>query len=63
MKLIKTKSDLLNLAENEIGAILTLEGCDAIGDQLEHLELLLSVRGPLGWANMEFCKSCCRWRT
>lgn len=43
VKLIKTKSDLLNLAENEIGAILTLEGCDAIGDQLEHLEILYQL--------------------
>lgn len=43
VKLIKTKSDLLNLADNEIGAILTLEGCDAIGDQLEHLELLYQL--------------------
>jgi membrane dipeptidase len=43
VKLIKAKSDLLNLAENEIGAILTLEGCDAIGDQLEHLELLYQL--------------------
>ncbi|MBZ5750506.1 dipeptidase [Metabacillus rhizolycopersici] len=43
VKLIKTKSDLLNLAKNEIGAILTLEGCDAIGDQLEHLEILYQL--------------------
>jgi membrane dipeptidase len=43
VKLIKTKSDLQNLAENEIGAILTLEGCDAIGDQLEHLEILYQL--------------------
>ncbi|MGM0873746.1 MAG: dipeptidase [Bacillota bacterium] len=46
VKLIKSKSDITNLAENEIGAILTLEGCDAIGDQLENLELFyhLGVR-------------------
>jgi membrane dipeptidase len=43
VKLIKTKSDISKLSENEIGAILTLEGCDAIGDRLENLELLYQL--------------------
>ncbi|KKI92646.1 diguanylate cyclase [Bacillus sp. SA1-12] len=43
IKLIKTKSDIDRLTENEIGAILTLEGCDAIGDQLEQLEILFQL--------------------
>lgn len=43
VKLIKTKSDLTGLKNGEIGAILTLEGCDAIGDQIENLELLYEL--------------------
>lgn len=43
IKLIKTKSDINGLKEGEIGAILTLEGCDAIGDQIENLELLYEL--------------------
>ncbi|MBO1510334.1 dipeptidase [Metabacillus bambusae] len=43
IKLIKTKSDIDRLSENDIGAILTLEGCDAIGDQLEQLEILYQL--------------------
>lgn len=46
MKLILTKSDALRLQENEVGAILTLEGCDAIGSDLTRLKMLyrLGVR-------------------
>lgn len=43
VQLIKTKSDIDALNEHEIGAILTLEGCDAIGDRLENLELLYEL--------------------
>jgi membrane dipeptidase len=43
IKLIKTKLDINHLSEHEIGAILTLEGCDAIGDRLENLELLYEL--------------------
>lgn len=43
VKLIKSKSDLTSLKNGEIGAILTLEGCDAIGDQIENLELLYEL--------------------
>ncbi|WP_226665580.1 dipeptidase [Metabacillus litoralis] len=46
IKLIKTKSDINLLSNHEMGAILTLEGCDAIGDQLNNLQILyhLGVR-------------------
>ncbi|HZH58250.1 MAG TPA: dipeptidase [Metabacillus sp.] len=43
VKLIKTKSDLTSIKNGEIGAILTLEGCDAIGDQIENMELLYEL--------------------
>lgn len=43
VKLIKTKSDIDHLREYEIGAILTLEGCDAIGDQLEQIEIFYQL--------------------
>lgn len=43
MKLIKTKADLTDLKDGETGAILTLEGCDAIGDQITNLELLYEL--------------------
>jgi membrane dipeptidase len=34
MKMIKSKADVSKLADHEIGAMLTLEGCDAIGQDL-----------------------------
>lgn len=43
LRLIKNRVDLDNLAENEIGAILTLEGCDAIGNDLIKLKTLLRL--------------------
>ncbi|PGT86744.1 MULTISPECIES: dipeptidase [Bacillaceae] len=43
VKLIKTKSDIDDLKQGEIGAVLTLEGCDAVGDRLENLELLYEL--------------------
>lgn len=46
MKFILTSSDVLQLHEHEIGAILTLEGCDAIGNDITKLKTLyrLGVR-------------------
>ncbi|MDM5189483.1 dipeptidase [Bacillus sp. DX4.1] len=46
MKLIQTKKDLQQLGENEIGAVLTLEGCEAIGKETMKLRTLyrLGVR-------------------
>lgn len=46
IKLILRKSDALQLKNNEIGTILTLEGCDAIGNDLTNLKTLyrLGVR-------------------
>lgn len=38
---IKTKSDLENLAPNQKGAILTLEGCHPIGDDIEKLRFFI----------------------
>jgi len=43
MKMIKTKADVNNLADHEIGAMLTLEGCDAIGQDLLKLRTLLRL--------------------
>ncbi|MCM3441020.1 dipeptidase [Metabacillus halosaccharovorans] len=43
IKLIKTKEDLAGLKDGETGAILTLEGCDAVGDQIGNLELLYEL--------------------
>jgi len=43
IKLIKSKKDMNQLADHEIGAILTLEGCDAIGDRLEQLEIFYQL--------------------
>jgi membrane dipeptidase len=43
MKLVRTKTDIVNLKENEIGAILTLEGCDAIGTSIERLRTLIRL--------------------
>ncbi len=46
MKLVLTRKDILTLQEEEIGALLTLEGCDAIGSSLTRLQTLyrLGVR-------------------
>lgn len=46
MKLVLEKADILNLKDDEIGAVLTLEGCDAIGHDLVKLKTLyrLGVR-------------------
>ncbi len=43
MKLIRNWSELQNLAADEIGAILTLEGVDAIGNDLHKLTLLYQL--------------------
>jgi len=54
MKLIKEWSDIERLQENEIGAVLTLEGVDAIGNDLHKLSILyqLGVRSVgLTWNN------------
>jgi membrane dipeptidase len=46
IKLLQTKADLDCLQKNEIGAVLTLEGCDAIGSDIVKLKTLyrLGVR-------------------
>lgn len=46
MKLVLEKGDILKLKDDEIGAILTLEGCDAIGHDIVKLKTLyrLGVR-------------------
>lgn len=54
MKLIRKWSDIEQLGEAEIGAILTLEGVDAIGNDLQKLSILyeLGVRSVgLTWNN------------
>lgn len=43
MKVILTRTDLLDLKEEEIGAVLTLEGVDAIGGSLLHYKTLLRL--------------------
>ncbi|MGE7760584.1 dipeptidase [Peribacillus sp. NPDC097895] len=43
MKFIKTKADIDSLKEREIGALLTLEGCDCIGNDLLKLKTLLHL--------------------
>ncbi|UOE92622.1 dipeptidase [Alkalihalobacillus sp. LMS39] len=58
MKHIKSWEDIMQLEENETGAILTLEGVDPIGDDLERLKLLyhlgvLSV--GLTWNQANLC--------
>lgn len=42
-RLVKTKQDLSSLEKDEIGAILTLEGCDCIGSDLVKLKTLLRL--------------------
>lgn len=58
VKHIKDWSDLYSLKQNEIGAILTLEGMDAIGDDLDRLKLLyeLGVRSVgITWNHANLC--------
>ncbi|MGE7185279.1 dipeptidase [Peribacillus sp. NPDC006672] len=43
MKFIKTKADIDFLKEKEIGAMLTLEGCDCIGNDLLKLKTLIHL--------------------
>nr|WP_251009428.1 dipeptidase [Bacillus sp. ISL-39] len=43
IKLVKDKMDIDRLTEDEIGAVLTLEGCDAIGQDLLKLRTLLRL--------------------
>lgn len=58
MKSIKNWDDLFHLEANERGAILTLEGMDAIGDDLDRLKLLfeLGVKSVgLTWNHANLC--------
>ncbi|WP_059170183.1 dipeptidase [Bacillus sp. FJAT-27445] len=53
---VRSKEEIVRLKENEIGAMLTLEGCDAIGSDIEKLKTLLgygvsSVGLTWNWAN------------
>ncbi|MED4463086.1 dipeptidase [Metabacillus fastidiosus] len=43
IKLVKTKSEINELHSNEIGAVLTLEGCDAISDDLHKLHIFYEL--------------------
>jgi membrane dipeptidase len=43
VKFVQSKSDIASLGKNEIGAMLTLEGCDAIGASLVKLKTLLRL--------------------
>jgi membrane dipeptidase len=43
VKLVKTKNDINKLKEDEIGVVLTLEGCDAIGHSLTRLKTLFHL--------------------
>ncbi|MGG0237673.1 dipeptidase [Bacillus rhizoplanae] len=43
IKWIRTKEDIQQLGKDEIGALLTLEGCDAIGNELEKLKTLYNL--------------------
>ncbi|MED4270222.1 dipeptidase [Geobacillus stearothermophilus] len=43
VKFVRTKQDIAALKEGEIGAMLTLEGCDAIGANLVKLKTLLRL--------------------
>ncbi|WP_307340146.1 dipeptidase [Metabacillus malikii] len=43
VKLLKTKSDIDRLHDDDIGAILTLEGCDAIGDDINQLDVFYQL--------------------
>ncbi|SNT49032.1 membrane dipeptidase [Bacillus sp. OK838] len=43
LKMISNRKEMDELKENEIGAVLTLEGCDAIGSDLVKLKTLLRL--------------------
>ncbi|WP_449540086.1 dipeptidase [Ferdinandcohnia sp. Marseille-Q9671] len=43
LKVVKTRDDILALKEDEIGAFLTLEGCDAIDQSLIKLQTLIRL--------------------
>jgi membrane dipeptidase len=43
IKLVKDRAEIDQLADDEIGAVLTLEGCDAIGQDLLKLRTLLRL--------------------
>lgn len=43
LKLVRTKKDIEQLKDDEIGALLTLEGCDAIGKDLIKLKTLFRL--------------------
>jgi membrane dipeptidase len=43
LKVVRTKEDILGLKEEEIGAFLTLEGCDAIDQSIVKLQTLLRL--------------------
>jgi len=43
MKVVRTRQDIASLKDGEIGAMLTLEGCDAIGASLVKLKTLLRL--------------------
>lgn len=43
IKLLKSKQEITSLAEDEIGAVLSLEGCEAIGQDLLKLKTLLRL--------------------
>lgn len=43
LKQIRTQKDILNLKENEIGAMLALEGCDCIDQDILKLQTLLRM--------------------
>ncbi|WP_080846374.1 dipeptidase [Cytobacillus gottheilii] len=43
LKLVKSKEDIKNLKLNEVGALLTLEGCDAICKDIVKLQTLLRL--------------------
>ncbi|KXG10628.1 hypothetical protein AT864_01219 [Anoxybacillus sp. P3H1B] len=56
VKFVQSKADISALADDEIGAMLTLEGCEAIGTNLIKLKTLLrlgvmSVGLTWNWAN------------
>ena len=44
------------LKQDEVGAILTLEGCEAIGKSNE-ITVVVSPRSTFFWTNMELCQS------
>ncbi len=45
------------LKQDEVGAILTLEGCEAIGKEAMKLRLLYRLGVRSFWTNMELCQS------